>query len=190
MMRYIFSSLVIFVSAITGTAKAESAPGPVVDPTTICDGSVCSEPMQNIVDGYSQGVSGFANQGLIGYSGKCFHLTSHFDPNYAHHGGFIFEKSENQIAISGMFNFFYSEDPYQDMTAQEMKQRFADNGSKLSPGTETATEVQLAHIYDETDIRYSYRSDVSKKNVFVIGTTSDKSGNVSSAVFCKMLRHP
>jgi hypothetical protein len=189
-MRYIFSSLVIFVSAITGTAKAEPTPGPVVDPTTICDGGVCSEPMQNIVDGYTQGVAGFANQALTGYSGKCFHLSSQFDPNHAHHGGFVFAKADGEITISGSFNFFYSEDPYQGMTAEEMKQRFYDNGSKMSPGKETSTEVQLTHIYDETDIRYSYRSDDSKKNLFVIGTTSDKGGNVSSAVFCKMLRHP
>jgi hypothetical protein len=189
-MKYILSSLVILLSAITGTAKAEPTPGAVVDPTTICNGGVCSEPMTNIVDGYSHGVAGFADQSLTGYSGKCFHLSNQFDPNYAHHGGFIFAKNENELGITGAFNFFYNEDPYQDMSAEQMQDYFVKGGSKLSPGKETSTEVQLAHIYDETDIRYSYRSDDSKKNLFVIGSTSDKSGNVQAAVFCKMVRHP
>ncbi|WP_413576723.1 hypothetical protein ACLVWU_01620 [Bdellovibrio sp. HCB290] len=189
-MKFLFSSLIILLSSITGSAvQAEPAAGPVVDPTSICNGDVCSDPMLNIVDGFREGRGQFANQPLTGYSGKCFHLSPHYSADKAHHGGFIFEKTPGSIAITGRFNFFYEEDPYAAMSAQEMKDGFLQGGGKLSPGTETPAEVQLAHIYDETDIRYSYRSDVSKNNLFIIGSTSNKQGQVAAAVFCKMNRH-
>ncbi|WP_413559601.1 hypothetical protein [Bdellovibrio sp. HCB209] len=188
-MKYIFSSLVILLSTITGTAKAEPTAGPIVDPTSICNGGVCSEQMNNIVDGYKEGSARFLDQSLIGYSGKCFHLSPNYNSGKAHHGGFVFQKDESSLGISGIFSFFYEEDPLADMTSQEMKQHFEERGSKLSPAKQNEDNVELAHIFDETDIRYSYRSDASKKNLFVIGSTSDKGGNVSSAVFCKMIRH-
>ncbi|MEK2689727.1 hypothetical protein [Bdellovibrio sp. GT3] len=188
-MKFLFSSLVILLSSITGSAHAEPTPGPVVDPTSICNGEVCSEPMINIVDGFRDGQGGFADESLTGYSGKCFHLSPHYNADKAHHGGFIFDKSQAPVGIAGRFNFFYEEDPYSGMTAQEMKDGFVQSGGNLSPGMETANDVQLAHIYDEIDIRYWYRSDTTKRNLFVIGSTSDKSGNVAAAVFCKMNRH-
>lgn len=190
-MKYIFSSLVILLSTITGNAaKAEPTAGPIIDPTSICNGGVCSEQMTNIIDGYKEGSGTFTDQSLVGYSGKCFHLSPHYNPGKAHHGGFIFQKDESSLGASGIFSFFYEEDPLLDMTSEQMKKHFEERGSKLSPATQNGDHVELTHIYEETDIRYSYRSDSSKQNLFVIGSTSDKGGNVSSAVFCKMIRHP
>ncbi|MBO9665430.1 MAG: hypothetical protein J7501_01280 [Bdellovibrio sp.] len=190
-MRQLFTSLITVLAAFTTTASASSQQqqAPVPEPTELCDGNPCSEPMLNVIAGYKDGVGGFANDDLTGFSGKCFHLNPQYNPNFAHHGGFVFDKTAGELNVSGMFSFFYGEDPYAEMSAEEMKAAFAKAGSTGTPAKVTEDHVEVAHLYDTIDIRYWHRTDASHKNLFVIGRTADTTYGMSSAVFCKMIRH-
>lgn len=163
--------------------------GDAVNPTELCDGAGCSEPMLNIVKAYSEGFGGFANQDITGYSGKCFHMNSMYDPNYAHFGAFTFERANEGTVITGLFGFFYDSDPYSGMSAAEMKSAFKAGGSNGSLGITRADHTELVYKYPASELRYWFRSNKSRNVLFLIGRMTDGNHGISSMVFCKMLRH-
>ncbi len=179
----------VFLATLIFSSLGWADQGSAIDPSQLCEGNPCSQPMINISQQYKEGFADFAGQDLSAYSGKCFHMNSMYDPNYAHYGAFVFAKSSQRMMISGLFGFFYDEDPYSGMNAEEMKSAFEKSGSNGAPGIVRPDHIELAYIYPVAELRYWFRSDKSKKTLFMIGRQADNANGISSLVFCKMLRH-
>lgn len=157
------------------------------DPTQLCNGHNCSEPMLAIIEEYKQADAEFAQADLSAYSGKCFHLNSMYNPDYPHFGAFVFEKSA-PIHIMGIFGFFYESDPYAGLTAEETKSELILRGSKGAEGILETDHAELAYIGESSELRYWFRSSVDQNSMFVIGRQA-YSGSMSSLLFCHMLKH-
>lgn len=183
-------TLLVSVAAalVTFTSMAFADEGSAIDPSQLCDGGGCSEPMMSIAKSYAEGFADFTQKDVSGFSGKCFHLDNMYDPNYAHYGAFTFAHEQNQLVINGMFGFFYNEDPYAGMSASELRSALEKGGSTGSPGIVRPDHVELAYVTPTSEIRYWYRSDKAKGTLFVIGLQASQ-GATTSLVFCKLLAH-
>jgi hypothetical protein len=158
-----------------------------LDPSTFCDANAdCTQDMKNVVEAYKQGNSSFANLNLSAYSGDCWHLNFQYDANHTHHGAFAFEKNGKVLMTSGVFSFFWEQDPYANLTAEELKTKLQNMGSPAAINTEL-DPLTLEYLYPETEIVYWFRSSADSKQLTVIG----REARLMSAnlVFCKMQKH-
>ncbi|AZZ36271.1 hypothetical protein CIK05_05530 [Bdellovibrio sp. qaytius] len=179
-------ALALLVLIINSTAFA--ANNLSSDPTQFCNGNSCSEPMLAIIEDYKQGSAQFAQADLSAYSGKCFHLNSMYDPNYAHVGAFVFEKSA-PLHIMGIFGFFYESDPYAGLTPEETKSELILRGSKGAEGILEPDHAELAYVGENSELRYWFRNSADQNSMLVIGRQADGNGGMSSLLFCHMLKH-
>lgn len=179
-------ALILLVSIFTTHAFAAQTFSP--DPTQLCNGSSCSQPMLSIIEDYKHGSAQFAQVDLSAYSGKCFHLNSMYDPEYAHFGAFVFQKSA-PLYIMGIFGFFYESDPYAGLTPEETKSELILRGSKGAEGILEKDHAELVYLGERSELRYWFRNSADQKSMLVIGRQSDGAAGVSSMLFCRMLKH-
>lgn len=106
-------TFLLLLAAITAHAEAiPSAPN--------C-GSSCSEPMREILEEFGQaGAIGTENLPAV-FSGECYHLTSDYRPDQAHHGFALLEAKAGQFYMGGLFSFFANENPYASLTLEEAR---------------------------------------------------------------------
>lgn len=146
----------------------------------------CTEKMQQIEQLYDQGDLSFANQTLSAYSGDCFHLSSLYDPNFTHHGTFVFFNNKGDMQMYGELGFFFGRNPYSELTTDQLLSKLGDQ----APGHLNVADGQAVVQYDseETMIKYSFRSTPDSKKLYVINEVM--SGFTQSFMFCSMDAHP
>ena len=169
--------ITIFISISGLTHETE-------DPSIFCSQNSCTEKMQEISVNYKIGNGDFAKKNISGYSGTCYHINPIYKPEYPHYGVMVFENKNKQFLNTGFWGFFYTEDPYLNMTPEEIqtdlenKKYASDNGEILSDHTE------LAFLTAEATINYWFKSSSDLKKLFVIGRWQADSGE--QFMFCEL----
>lgn len=160
------------------------------DPTEFCSNNPeCSLGMISVTENYSHGENLSPTDDLSGFSGECFHLHPSYKPDHAHHGGYVFEKNGKDLFAVGLFGFFYSEDPFINMTALEMKNQIMSRGSKLTVTQDMNDHRELVYTTPTTEIRYWFRTNKENNAVSVIGRMMSQSAGIQTVVLCNMLKH-
>lgn len=162
------------------------------NPSTFCDQNTqCTDKMRKIVLEYKSGNKQFSqliNDTPMGFSGSCYHISYLYDSNHEHHGAFIFERSGNDLMTDGVFNFFFNEDPYQQMTSFELKTWFLQSNSQMSLALEKTNQIELQFLGNGSDYHYWFRNNKKNNKLMLIGKQMDTS--TSALIFCEMTRRP
>jgi hypothetical protein len=128
----------------------------------------CTDQMLAITRGYSEGNANFSQAPLAAISGACYHISSAYDRNHEHHGGFVFERRGKDLFTAGEFSFFADEDPYQHLNSLEMKEYFVKANSRFEKTMENPTQIELQYLTSRSDLHYWFRSSQDGKKVYMI----------------------
>jgi len=146
--------------------------------------SDCSPAMRQILSRHQQ-ASAPIIPSLIGTSGECYYLHPSYKPDQRHYGGFVFESQGSVTFAAGLFAFFYKDNPYRKLTAQQMKELFAQSGSSMRPLWLNETEALLPISGDPNSSEYVYSIKQDELGVLVIGKLSPLHGK-DTAIFCSL----
>ena len=154
------------------------------NPATFCDENpFCTEKMNLITSEFKLGNNQFASLPLSAFSGGCFHINSLYDSAHEHHGAFFFERSQNDLMTDGIFSFFYESDPFDGVSALEMKEWFQSQNSKMAKAIEQKNSVELQFLGDQSDYHYWFRNNKEQTKLLVIA--KQQSSNHSALIFCE-----
>lgn len=99
-------------------------------------------------------------------SGECFHLASYLNPDTIHFGVMLIDRNDSGLRMGGSFGFFYPENPYKDLTLEQARDRFLNDGGHQ---VEIFPDYLFANLYPnnppEKQWKYWYRK--SKDSYFV-----------------------
>lgn len=175
---------VMLTLGLSGIAHAQDQ-GTTLNPAELCnDSSPCTANMKAVITSYTQGSLQFTQKLPRGFSGACYHQDPSYDANTTHYGAFAFTPQNSQIMASGLFFFFYAQDPYQGLSLEQMLQRMQQGGSQLTATLQTSDHLELSF---GPSVRYWFRSDKSSGALAVIG--QEQSGGSVTRVFCTMTPH-
>ena len=156
-----------------------------IQAASLCqDPSACSTEMKEILERH-QTATRPTFLTLTGTSGDCYYLHPSYKPNQRHHGGFVFEPQNSQVFAAGLFAFFYKDNPYRKLNAQQMKELFAQSGSTLRPLWFKQSEALLPISGDPNSQEYVYSIRQDDKGLLVIGQLSPMYGK-PTAIFCSL----
>ncbi len=169
---------------LSGVLIATTAPAlEIEDPAQFCKEANCTPKMRKISRKFAAGRNDFINNSIVGFSGTCFHIHPDYHSNHSHHGAFVFENENDQLLGNGVFSFFSTQDPYENMNSIELRELLTQS-SPLTVITVTEKNVELAYASEQSDIRYYFRTSEDFKELYVIGRNSNV--QYISMVFCSM----
>lgn len=109
-------SIFLFFLAASPALAAENPPEP-------CGGLPCTPRLHEIAAAF-EAASGI-EEGFAPFvaSGECFHLADAYRPTDVHHGAVFLDVKDGKAYLGGSFGFFFPENPYQDWTVENSRER-------------------------------------------------------------------
>ncbi|MEQ1722164.1 MAG: hypothetical protein ABL930_03250 [Pseudobdellovibrio sp.] len=160
------------------------------DPSQFCNENQCTENMQRISDNYTVGNANFAQEKLSAYSGTCYHLNPLYNPEDKHYGVMTFENNGAEFLNNGYWGFFFNENPYDGISAEDVKK---DVDSKHSPGYGEIFDdhTELGYISESSNINYWFKSSPDLNQLYAIGRWLGSKVDYSNEqfMFCELMRH-
>jgi len=154
------------------------------DPSTFCDENpYCTDKMNQITSEYKLGNDQFASLPLSAFSGGCYHLSPLYESSHEHHGAFIFERSQDDLMTDGIFSFFYEQDPFDGVSALEMKAWFQSQNSTMVQTVQRNNQIELQFLGDQSDYHYWFRNNKQQTKLLVIA--KQQSSGYSGLIFCE-----
>jgi hypothetical protein len=161
--------------------------GVEIDPSRLCQETrLCTDRMQEISTQFSRGTGSFSMAQLEGYSGGCYHISPLYNSEHKHYGAFIFERQGTALMTSGVFSFFPEADPYENMSALEIKQWLQRTGFPFYKTKKSHNWIELQLLSPDAEFHYWLSAGIDLKNVYLIG--QQISTDYEAYIYCSMQR--
>lgn len=176
------SSLFLILVLLSFTIMAQENPEEFCD-----DNYYCTPKMRELTAIFKKGNSQFSQDSLTAFSGGCWHLSDLYNPEFEHHGAFLFERDGSELLARGNFFFFWGQDPLLGMSTAEVKDWFIERNAKATKTTVTSNQVELQFLGTGSDYHYWFRNNQANDKVIMIA--KQKTDGSLGMIFCELKRH-
>jgi hypothetical protein len=137
-------------------------------PPFLCVAESCTARMREIARGFEGGRGITLAETPLLASGECYHLSPDYDPETTHYGIVLLDPHEGAGYMSGVFGFFFPENPYRGWTAEQMRKQ---DGHLYAPNRRVDFEPGYAYADmnpggEEVWLYWLKRSDT---HLYVVG---------------------